>query len=395
MKLLFVIDKINVGGVSSSLLNLLNYLNGKAECDLLIFSGKCYEDKLPVYVNVVDTSVMLNLLGKTQQEITGQSKGLSLFRAVLVVMSKLLGGYWARKLLFRFVKNVQGYDAVIAFTHDVSWKSFTTGCAQYVQEKSPGMKKIAFVHCDYKNYGGYNPRQDRIYKDFDYIACVSNSCVKSFNECFPRLKNKTICVENITNVERIKMGIESYKQYDHTKCNIVTVCRLTNEKGIDRTLNVVSKLKDNGITNFFWTVVGGGPDEELLKLKVERLYLKNYVCFEGEKDNPFYYVKDAAYFLLPSYHEAAPMVFGECVTLGVPIITTNTVSAKELVEQRNVGYVCENSEEGLYEILSKKISQYSEQVYKERKGINQEVNQYAIESIDRLLAIISKNNHEN
>ena len=89
------------------------------------------------------------------------------------------------------------------------------------------------------------------------------------------------------------------------------------------------------------------------------------------------------------------MVFGECVTLGVPIITTNTVSAKELVEQRNVGYVCENSEEGLYEILSKKISQYSEQVYKERKGINQEVNQYAIESIDRLLAIISKYNHEN
>lgn len=144
MKLLFVIDKINTGGVSSSLLNLLNYLNGKAECDLLIFSGKCYEDKLPVYVNVVDTSVMLNLLGKTQQEITGQSKGLSLFRAVLVVMSKLLGGYWARKLLFKFVKNVQGYDAVIAFTHDVSWKSFTTGCAQYVQEKSPGMKKNCF-----------------------------------------------------------------------------------------------------------------------------------------------------------------------------------------------------------------------------------------------------------
>lgn len=35
------------------------------------------------------------------------------------------------------------------------------------------------------------------------------------------------------------------------------------------------------------------------------------------------------------------MVYGEAEILGVPVLTTNTTSAVELVADRGIGYVCE------------------------------------------------------
>lgn len=45
------------------------------------------------------------------------------------------------------------------------------------------------------------------------------------------------------------------------------------------------------------------------------------------------------------------MVFGECCAVGTPVLTTDTVSARELVENRGLGRVCPNSTEGMYVAL--------------------------------------------
>ena len=49
------------------------------------------------------------------------------------------------------------------------------------------------------------------------------------------------------------------------------------------------------------------------------------------------------------------MVFGEASTLGVPVLTTDTLSARELVESRGVGLVCENRDEAIYEMLCRAL----------------------------------------
>ena len=62
----------------------------------------------------------------------------------------------------------------------------------------------------------------------------------------------------------------------------------------------------------------------------------------GNKENPYTYLKNADALLVPSFNEAAPMVFGESAVLGVPIVTTETCSAIEMVEKRDLGYVIAN-----------------------------------------------------
>jgi glycosyltransferase involved in cell wall biosynthesis len=58
--------------------------------------------------------------------------------------------------------------------------------------------------------------------------------------------------------------------------------------------------------------------------------------------------------MLNSYHEALPLVLIEAMILGVPVFTTNTISAKEIVGDR--GFVCENSEKGIYKELRALLS---------------------------------------
>lgn len=352
MKILFVIDKLNTGGVSSSLLNLLQKVNDRAECSLMVFSGCEIEaGVLPDNIKIVKCPKILNILGLSQKETLNSFKLLGIFRMFLVLISKVCSGFVARKLLFLFTKKISEYDVAISYTHDVNWRSLTTGCNQFVGERVEAKQKATFVHCDYARYGGYNPKQEKIYKKFDHIICVSRACRDSFIECFPSLRSSCRVVENFTDTDKISRLTKIYFKYDHSLFNIVTVCRLTEEKGISRALDTFSRLKDIGVKSFKWTIVGDGPDRKELEYKVSNLGLDNMVRFVGESKNPFYYMKDADAFLLPSFHEAAPMVFGECRAVGLPIITTNTISAKELVEDCGAGVVCENSSEGIFSVL--------------------------------------------
>lgn len=386
MKILFVIDKLNTGGVSSSLLNLLKEISSKAECDLLIFSGKKIEsNKSLEKVKILKTPRILSVLGMTQKETFNNSFLLGIFRILLVVVSKVFSGVVGRKILFNFVKVIKGYDVVVSYTHDVGWRNLTTGCNQFVIDRVDAKQKVSFVHCDYNSFGGYDPKQLNTYQKFNYIVCVSEACRKNFVECFPSLNSISRVIENFTDFEKIKKMTSSAHEYDSNICNIVTVCRLAEEKGIARTLDALSRMVKDGVKDFKWIIVGDGPSYDSLEKKVEKLGLKEYVEFVGESKNPFYYMKNATVFLLPSLHEAAPMVFGECKALKLPILTTDTISARELVESRGAGWVCANNEEGIFYALKDIITNRAILLQNIKTVNSDNINANAFRQLDSLI----------
>ena len=66
---LIVVDKLNVGGVSSSLLNLIHLMNNHLDFSLIIFDKKhsTIQD-IPDCVHLVETPRLLSILGMTQSE---------------------------------------------------------------------------------------------------------------------------------------------------------------------------------------------------------------------------------------------------------------------------------------------------------------------------------------
>ena len=122
--------------------------------------------------------------------------------------------------------------------------------------------------------------------------------------------------------------------------SLVTVARLSGEKGLERGIEIVKELKMDGY-DVEWHIVGGGPLRSQLEHLIGENHADDYIVLEGEQVNPYRYIKGADYLFVPSIHEAAPMVFDEAASLKVPVISTDTLSARELVEDRKIGLVGE------------------------------------------------------
>lgn len=106
--------------------------------------------------------------------------------------------------------------------------------------------------------------------------------------------------------------------------SLLTVGRISREKGIEWALRAVSELKRRGI-NVHYTVVGEGPDFERLQGIARSLGLWAEVEFAGAR--PFaeladYYQKSDI-FILPSHTEGVAKVLLEAMTARLPIVATS------------------------------------------------------------------------
>lgn len=348
LKTLIVIDNLHVGGVATSLYNFLVYATRYFDIDLFVFNEQSVDSaRLPDGVNVLKIPNKLKILGMGQSEIKKYSLWYALKRAFYVGLTRLTSGQFARSILFLTVKRLKKYDLAIAYAQDNAWKSLSKGCIDFVVKKVDAKKKMAFIHCDYSNFGGYNKKQEIMLSRLDYINCVSESCKKSFIDKFPTLQSKCIVIENFIDYKKVVELSNEYKTEFADDDYFVSACRLSSVKGLDRTIGVLGELNKEREINCKWVIVGDGPERENLEVLIDKCGLKNIVFLVGEKENPYPYIKGARAFLLPSYHEAAPMVYGESAALGVPIVSTDTCSAAELVKDRNIGIVVDNNEAGI------------------------------------------------
>jgi glycosyltransferase involved in cell wall biosynthesis len=80
------------------------------------------------------------------------------------------------------------------------------------------------------------------------------------------------------------------------------------------------------IPELFVLLVGGGPNEESLRHRVERMGLQARVTIMGYSDPmPIYQAADAV--LLPSLREGFGLACGEAMSVGVPVLRTRTSGA--------------------------------------------------------------------
>ena len=70
-------------------------------------------------------------------------------------------------------------------------------------------------------------------------------------------------------------------------------------------------------------------------------------------------MRNADLLLITSYHEAAPMVIDEARCLGLPVLSTATTSAQEMILDRDCGWVCDNDQLSINHSLKKVLQNRS------------------------------------
>lgn len=174
-------------------------------------------------------------------------------------------------------------------------------------------------------------------------------CKKQFLSIIPELNHKTYVLRNFINYnEIIKLSKMDEIKYDNKFINIISVSRLTKEKGIDRAILAIKECK----VPIKYYIIGDGIEKKNLIKLVCEYNMHETVIFCGEQENPYRYMQNADLLLVPSFHEASPLVYDEAKLLGLFVLTTETTSAKEIFDNDISGYVCKNTQESLVTSLT-------------------------------------------
>lgn len=344
-KVLFGITSLTIGGAERVLVDLTNKLQENDEFDITIFtiySKGDFEESLNKNIKII------SLFDKSYNELTKIQKKIIPLKVLL----------FKKSIYKKYIKGQ--YDIEIAFLEGPITRLFSV--------KNKKTKKIAWIHNDMSLVFGKGIKaiikrkiDRKIYSKYSTLVFVSNDNRDKFEEIYPDLRNEELEKVHkrvVYNYIDKKLVIEKSneilnKEFDNKQLNFVSVCRLVEQKAIERLISVHKKLINDRYIHKFY-IIGDGPQKKLLEEKIKEEGLEKTFILLGKKQNPYPYMKNADYFCLLSYFEGYPMVVEEAKILNKQILITDT-AAREVIRDYNSSKIFENSEEGIYTGLRKII----------------------------------------
>lgn len=182
----------------------------------------------------------------------------------------------------------------------------------------------------------------KIYDRFDKVICASYTIQKQFIKKFPEYENKTVVFRNIVNIESIIRKAESGKGFEEfSGTKILTVARLSKEKGIDLAIKAARLLKEKE-KKFVWYIVGDGDYLDTLKNLTKDLGVEDVVKFLGVQKNPYGFFKSCDIYVQPSYEEGYGITIAEAKLFQKTIILTPFGSAEEHITSDYNGIIAKD-----------------------------------------------------
>ena len=344
-RILFVAQRLGLGGSASSLLNMLELLEQSGcKVDLFIMEHSgMYLEQASRCANLLPEA--WRLASSMCEPSTIKRYGLRglVNRSLLSIKCKISDKKQARELIYqKTAENIDGYDVVIAYQEGAA-----TNFARYIRAK----KKIAWVHTIYERFTQNSTHEEMhsLYSEYEKIVCVAPAAVAAFQRGLPEVADRVCLIPNPLNSKRI-IAMSKQPQDDiafDVENVIVSVGRLSKEKQYDMAIRAAEKLQTAGIS-YKWYIIGDGAEKSNLDLLKKEKKLENRVILLGARNNPYPIVSRADVLVISSLYEAQPMVANEALILDVPVITTNYPSAMTLVQCGHNGIICDMSEEGLH-----------------------------------------------
>lgn len=187
------------------------------------------------------------------------------------------------------------------------------------------------------------------FPQFHYMIYCSEKIKNLMHEHYPNLNYPTESVIiNAIPMEEIKQKANADFLLPNAESNIfVSVGRLHTRKGYHKLMDAHKKLLNEG---FQHTVIIIGDGEELPNLleQQKNLGVQKSFVFAGNQMNPYPFIKNADFFIMPSESEAWPLVIAEALILQKPIIATKVGDVESMIEDRKTGYLIDYDTNEIY-----------------------------------------------
>jgi glycosyltransferase involved in cell wall biosynthesis len=349
-KILFMTAVIGSGGVEKALINMLNILVKDPNLDitvLLLKSDGVFFSQLPYSVTVRQ----LSLQGIDYENICRRtSLKRIVFEDVCKFRVKTAIGRVYRKIVkndyFYYLKSIEKakiLDPELEKEYDlaVCYHMHDTFNIAYVAQKVKAMKKVAWIHNDFKTTGLRIENFKKYLKEYDEFFAVSEQLKIEFQERIPEFCNKVKVFYNILPVEKILSLVDEFYPVEYSmdeKIKILSVGRLKEQKGFDLAIKACYILKEQK-HNFVWYIIGEGEQWKVLTQNILSLGLQEHIKFLGVRENPYPYIKNCDIYVQPSRHEGYATTISEAKVLCCPIVFTDVAGAREQLIDGKTGYI--------------------------------------------------------
>lgn len=353
-KIVFMIINMNIGGTEKALLNMINEIdNTKYDVTILMlekYGG--FLNQIPKWVNIKYVDEYKNIKNiynnppiKTVKELINKRK---IIKGLNIALSHLIYKVTNdRSSYFKYILKEckvldEEYDIAVAYAGPMDFITY------FVANKIKAKKKIQWIHFDITKIGLNYNFANKIYSKFDKVFVVSESAKEKVIEKIPSIKDKIEVFYNIVSSNLIeKMSKEESFLDEFSGIRILTVGRISNEKGQQLTVPVLDKLKSEGY-KVRWYCIGDGNYRSHIENLIKKYNLEDDYILLGSKSNPYPYMKNCDIYVQPSLHEGFCITLAEARCFENPIIATDFTGAREQLIETGCGVVSDISEEGIY-----------------------------------------------
>lgn len=349
--IIFVMPTLRMGGAERALVSLLTALDPKrVKVDLFLFErGGVLEKEVPSWVKIIQSDpivrdMTLELRNYLGELLRHRKLSAAITRLKITVMARRGKNYFSWEAIEKYIPSVPGhYDVAVGFL-----EGFTDF---FVADKVNADRKIGWIHTDMSGKI-FNKQEMAYYRKLDMLATISEKCRTAFISRSEYPGERMRVIENIVLPQEIlhKADETVDEMWDSSKVHIVSVGRLEYLKGMDIAAKTALILKKNGC-DFVWHIYGRGLMQEEISQYVKQNNLSGCFILEGQRPNPYPYMKKADIIVQPSRREGKSLVLDEAKILGKAIIVTNYPSVTDQITDRKTGIIVEITPEAIAEGL--------------------------------------------
>lgn len=347
--IIFVMPTLRMGGAERALVSLLKTLDPKrVKVDLFLFErGGVLEKEVPSWVKIIQSDpivreMTLELRNYLGELLRHRKLSAAITRLKITVMARRGKNYFSWEAIEKYIPSVPGhYDVAVGFL-----EGFTDF---FVVDKVNADRKIGWIHTDMSGKI-FNKQEMAYYRKLDMLATISEKCRTAFITRSEYPGERMRVIENIVLPQEIlhKADETVDEMWDSSKVHIVSVGRLEYLKGMDIAAKTALILKENGC-DFVWHIYGRGLMREEISQYVKQNNLSDCFILEGQRPNPYPYMKKADIIVQPSRREGKSLVLDEAKILGKAIVVTNYPSVTDQITDRKTGIIVDTTPQAIAE----------------------------------------------
>lgn len=235
----------------------------------------------------------------------------------------------------------------------IGYQMITNAVTVVTLEKIRAKRKLLWLHGK-KNFPEKDlPFYDDLYAKADRIVCVSLETESRFRQLMPGCADKTETIHNLYDIPSIRAQALAPAEGMDTSGDafrIVSVGRLSKEKGFDRVPEVARRLTEAGY-DLHWYIIGDGSCRADIEADIREKNMSERIHLLGHRANPYPYVQNCDVYVQPSYTEGFCTSTMEAKILLKPVVTTDVPGMGEQFVSGENGLIVESGADGLFEGL--------------------------------------------